>query len=230
MVSIYNGKYLLNLEQATELISRATNQPRKYAGTYVSQAGECGKLRIYDRFGMPMDWHRDVYQVDDIDGVVSIKFRQHYLVDMGELMDAMGLHSNMQDRVINLHNEHKAAQAKPEQTPAPAQSTAQHDTTDTRGRKGLPTPDIAVLFDGAPFTKNEWNKRINERKWLQTALLAKGEQGGAPAMWCPVKIGRLVWGKYTAEQSRLKRVFQNPALAPWRDEWDQFIAQFSNDD
>ena len=117
-----------------------------------------------------------------------------------------------------------------EQAPAPAQSTAQHDTTDTRGRKGLPTPDIAVLFDGAPFTKNEWNKRINERKWLQTALLAKGEQGGAPAMWCPVKIGRLVWGKYTAKQSRLKRVFQNPALAPWRDEWDQFIDQFSNDD
>lgn len=117
-----------------------------------------------------------------------------------------------------------------EQAPAPAQSTAQHDTTDTRGRKGLPTPDIAVFFDGAPFTKNEWNKRINERKWLETARIAKGEQGGAPAMWCPLNIGQLVWEKEPSKRAMLKRIFQNPALAPWRDEWDQFVDVFSNDD
>lgn len=117
-----------------------------------------------------------------------------------------------------------------EQAPAPAQSTAQHDTTDTRGRKGLPTPDIAVLFDGAPFTKNEWNKRINERKWLEPARIAKGEQGGAPAMWCPLNIGQLVWEKEPSKRAMLKRIFQNPALAPWRDEWDQFVDVFSNDD
>jgi hypothetical protein len=57
-----------------------------------------------------------------------------------------------------------------------------------------------------------------------------GAQGGAPAMWCPLAIGKLVWKKYPLKKTMLKRIFQNPALAPWRDEWDQYVDVFSNDD
>jgi hypothetical protein len=127
------------------------------------------------------------------------------------------------------HARRKAAAIK--QTASPDLATpSTTDTRDTKRREGLPTPDIAELFDGAPYPKHEWNRRASDRKWLEDARKARGEQGGAPAMWCPLKIGHLVWKKYPENRAKLKRAFQNPRLAPWRDEWEQHVDLFSDDD
>ena len=113
--------------------------------------------------------------------------------------------------------------------PQPAPATT--DTNKTKRQDGLSTPDIAVLFDNAPYPSHQWGRRTSDRKWLESARLAMGAQGGAPAMWCPLKLGRLVWEKYPDSQNKLRKTFQqNPALDPWRDEWDQFVDQFSDDD
>jgi hypothetical protein len=113
--------------------------------------------------------------------------------------------------------------------PQPAPATT--DTNKTKRQDGLSTPDIAVLFDNAPYPSHQWGRRTSDRKWLESARLAMGAQGGAPAMWCPLTLGQMVWKNYPDSQNKLKRTFQqNPALDPWRDEWDQFVDQFSDDD
>lgn len=124
-------------------------------------------------------------------------------------------------------NDYETAEFDPTE---PQTAPALTDASDTMRRDGLPTPTIAVCFDGAPFTENEWNKRIHGKKWLNGARRAMGAQGGAPAMWCPLEIGKLVWKKYPNQRAKLKRAFQNLALAQWRDEWEQFIDLFSDDD
>jgi hypothetical protein len=78
--------------------------------------------------------------------------------------------------------------------PQPAPATT--DTNKTKRQDGLSTPDIAVLFDNAPYQSHQWGRRTSDRKWLESARLAMGAKGGAPALWCPLKLGRLVWEKY----------------------------------
>lgn len=105
MVSMYTGKFLLGLEQATQLISNATKQPLKYVRTEIAQAGSCEKFRLYDRWGKSnsLQWSSTVYELDEVNGLEVVTFRDHYFVDLGELMDGMQFHKNTQDRIIEAH-------------------------------------------------------------------------------------------------------------------------------
>lgn len=124
MVSMYTGKFLLGLEQATQLISTATKQPLKYARTEIAQAGSCEKFRLYDRWGKSnsLQWTSTVYKFDEVNGVEVVTFRDHYFVDLGELMDGMQFHKNTQDRILEAHKA-AAVVLLPVQdaTPAPTQ-------------------------------------------------------------------------------------------------------------
>lgn len=191
---------LFSIDEAACIIAEKTGEWPKKARTQIWQA-------IHDGHMVP----------------VSYKTRARLPLPLTDADNRLAL-----IRTQELANVFEAWPLKPEPQPAPATT----DTNKTKRREGLPTPQIAVLFDGAPYPEHEWGKRTpNERKWLKSALLAKGAQGGAPAMWCPLTLGRLVWEKYPNHQNKLKRTFQqNPVLASWRDEWDQFLDQFSDDD
>jgi hypothetical protein len=98
----------------------------------------------------------------------------------------------------------------------------------------LTTNEIAQLFDGIPFTQERWVKNIGQTKWLGSANRGKGEQGGAPATWCPLTIAQLVYDheKDTrAKQKTLKnlnsRFRTNPMLNPWKDAWDDYYGMFT---
>ena len=91
---------------------------------------------------------------------------------------------------------------------------------------GLPTKAIADLFEGVYFTN--WSKSLSDAKWLGPARVQAGVRGGASAMWCPVEIAKLLHGKKYATTKQLTRVFANPALNQWRDEWDRFASVFDN--
>lgn len=100
----------------------------------------------------------------------------------------------------------------------------------------LPTPHVATLFDGLLFTAENWTKRLSDAKWLQTAKRSAGEQGGAPAMWCPLTLARLIHAraknpnKKAAILRKLHSLFnQNELLAPHRDEWGEFFELMRND-
>jgi hypothetical protein len=91
---------------------------------------------------------------------------------------------------------------------------------------GLPTRAIADLFEDVHFTN--WSKSLSDAKWLDPARVQAGVRGGASAMWCPVQIAKLLHGKKYATTKQLTRVFANPALNQWRDEWDRFASVFDN--
>ncbi len=106
MDSTYTGKFLLGLEQATQLISNATKQPLRYARIEIAQAGSFEKFRLYDRWGKSnsLQWSSTVYKFDEVNGVEAVSFRDHYFVDLAELMDGMQIHRSIQDRIIKEHS------------------------------------------------------------------------------------------------------------------------------
>lgn len=101
---------------------------------------------------------------------------------------------------------------------------------------GMTTQDIAAVFDDLPFSQLDWPKRVSSAKWLQGARLSLGIKGGAPSMWCPVKVAQASYD-HAHEYDKPKRLKalnncfkSNPALAPWKDEWDEFHSTFRDTD
>lgn len=103
MASKHKDKYLLNLEHACRLISEVTKEPRKYVVGHIGEAGGCGRARLYDRFGKLMEWHKGVFIVVEPEGMTRIEFSPYYFVDLGEVMDGIGMHPAIQDEVIARH-------------------------------------------------------------------------------------------------------------------------------
>lgn len=98
----------------------------------------------------------------------------------------------------------------------------------------LPTNTIAQLFDGISFAQDRWVKNIGQAKWLASANRGKGEQGGAPATWCPLTIARLVCDRGKNARAKQKtltslnsRFRTNLVLKPWKDEWDDYYGMFT---
>lgn len=101
---------------------------------------------------------------------------------------------------------------------------------------GMTTQEIGAVFDDLPFSQLDWPKRVSSAKWLQGARLSLGIKGGAPSMWCPLKVAQASYdqaSKYD-KAKRLKDLNDcfrlNPALAPWKDDWDNFHSMFRDTD
>lgn len=94
--------------------------------------------------------------------------------------------------------------------------------------QGLPTTTIADLFECDRRSRETWLKA--SPKWLSGALLQRGKQGGAPSVWCPVKVAMAMHARKLVGIEDLNRRFSNPALAPWRGLWDRFYSVFSDAD
>ncbi len=101
---------------------------------------------------------------------------------------------------------------------------------------GLATAQIAVIFDGLPYTAEDWPKRASDINWLKPARVALGAAGGATSLWCPATLARLIHGRGrgAAKQKTLealnKRFRSNPVLEPWRDAWNQHYEMFNDAD
>jgi hypothetical protein len=101
---------------------------------------------------------------------------------------------------------------------------------------GLATAQIAVIFDGLPYTAENWTRRASDIKWLEPARERLGAAGGATSLWCPATLARLIHGRGrgAAKQKTLealnKRFRSNPVLEPWRDAWNQHYEMFNDAD
>jgi hypothetical protein len=100
----------------------------------------------------------------------------------------------------------------------------------------LPTPQVATVFDGLPFTAENWTKRLSDAKWLQTAKRSAGEQGGVSAMWCPLALAMAIHShkkgvkeKATALKKLNSLFMRSDLLAPHRDAWGKYFQLMSND-
>ena len=93
---------------------------------------------------------------------------------------------------------------------------------------------VATFFDGLPYTAENWPKRLSDTKWLQSAKIALGEVGGITGLWCPLILARLIHGheKGREQQKTLEalnsRFKRNTALQPWRDDWNEHYALFTD--
>lgn len=101
---------------------------------------------------------------------------------------------------------------------------------------GITTAQVAAIFDAMPFTAENWPKRLSDAKWLKPAQVALGAAGGATSLWCPATLARLIHSREqgTAKQKTieaLNRKFKsNPALEPWRTDWDEHYTMFNDAD
>ena len=126
-----------------------------------------------------------------------------------------------------------AAPAQP-QAAAPAPVVA--ESASSEPSNGLATAQIAVIFDGLPYTAENWPKRASDINWLEPARVALGAAGGATSLWCPATLARLIHGRGrgAAKQKTLealnKRFKSNPVLEPWRDAWNQHYEMFNDAD
>jgi len=106
----------------------------------------------------------------------------------------------------------------------------------------LPTQTIATVFDGIEFSQERWIKNIGSAKWLQPANRGKGEQGGAPATWCPLTVATAIHSRMKSATPQERREKQkalnalnsrfkiNPVLSPWLDAWNDHYSMFSDAD
>lgn len=101
MASIHTGKFLIGLEKATKLISSVTGKPVDFERKKIIEAGSCEKFRLYDRWGKSnsLQWSSTVYKLDEVNGVEVVTFRDHYFVDLGEIMDGVKIKKSMQDKI-----------------------------------------------------------------------------------------------------------------------------------
>ena len=126
-----------------------------------------------------------------------------------------------------------AAPAQP-QAAAPAPEVA--GSASSVPSNGLATAQIAVIFDGLPYTAENWTRRASDIKWLEPARERLGAAGGATSLWCPATLARLIHGRGrgAAKQKTLealnKRFRSNPVLEPWRDAWNQHYEMFNDAD
>lgn len=97
----------------------------------------------------------------------------------------------------------------------------------------LSTPQIATVFDGLHFTGELWRRRLSDAKWVSTAKRRAGEQGGAPAMWCPLALAKAIHARASDKKdllARLNRVFNhNKLLTSHRSEWMEYFQQWYED-
>lgn len=127
----------------------------------------------------------------------------------------------------------EATQAQP-QAAAPAPVVA--ESASSVPSNGLATAQIAVIFDGLPYTAENWPKRASDTHRLRPARVALGAAGGATSLWCPVKLAQLIHGKARgAEKQKTlealnKRFKSNPVLEPWRDAWNEHYEMFNDAD
>jgi hypothetical protein len=102
----------------------------------------------------------------------------------------------------------------------------------------LPTKDIADCFDGLNgWPAARWTKNLGESKWLHPARTALGAAGGAPSMWSPLTLAQLVHDKTKGARPKAQvlKAFdnqfnKNPVLMPWRDDFNEYFAMFSESD
>ena len=131
-----------------------------------------------------------------------------------------------------LFMEHVAKRMASDSTPAAAPVAG--SANDGEALKGLATAQIAVIFDGLPYTAENWPRRLSDIKWLQPALVELGAAGGATSLWCPATLARLIHGRGSgpARQSTLetlnKRFKSNPVLEPWRAAWNEHYEMFND--
>ena len=128
--------------------------------------------------------------------------------------------------------EHVAKRMASDSTPAAAPVAG--SANDGEALKGLATAQIAVIFDGLPYTAENWPRRLSDIKWLQPALVELGAAGGATSLWCPATLARLIHARKRgpAKQSTLetlnKRFKSNPVLEPWRAAWNEHYEMFND--
>ena len=98
--------------------------------------------------------------------------------------------------------------------------------------QGLSTKDIAQAFDGVNgWDFERWRKNLSASKWLHSARIAIGGAGGASSVWNPLMLAQLMHddAKGEREKEKLMKVFNsrftlNPALGPWRDDFNEYFA------
>lgn len=141
-----------------------------------------------------------------------------------------------EEKLILLPLEKPAPAAPPEAVlmPSPAAPTVAESAPNLD--QCLPTTQVATVFDGLPFTAENWIKRLSDTKWLRPTKRSAGEQGGASAMWCPLALAMAIHGREkgakekTATLKKLNSLFnQNELLAPHRDKWGEFFELMRND-
>lgn len=99
--------------------------------------------------------------------------------------------------------------------------------------QGLLTKDIAACFGDCYYTARDWPKRLSGTAWLETARIARGEAGGASAVWNPLTLAQLMHNKTKDHKSKEKlmktlnsRFTKIPALGPWRDAFNEYTATY----
>lgn len=137
-------------------------------------------------------------------------------------------------KAIEAHQAAKQQAAPEPQAAAPAPVVA--ESANDAPVDGITTAQVAAIFDGMPYTAENWPRRLSDTKWLEPAQVALGAQGGASSQWNPATLARLIHGKErgTAKQKTLEalnRKFKSkPVLAPWRTAWDEHYDMFNDAD
>ena len=213
--------------------SLVVEMPRRLPAIYVTQVGHAEpyewQLLKVDSAGNAFDM-----SVGGIDGAVHTGFLR---------IESAALEKFIRDNDLPARHEtefapHPATEPgapvpKP-QAAAPAPEVA--ESASSEPSNGLATAQIAVIFDGLPYTAENWPKRASDINWLEPARVALGAAGGATSLWCPATLARLIHGRGrgAAKQKTLealnKRFKSNPALEPWRDAWNQHYEMFNDAD
>ncbi|MBV7427031.1 MULTISPECIES: hypothetical protein [unclassified Acidovorax] len=142
------------------------------------------------------------------------------------------------DRYASAMDQHGDMESEKEADSREMQCTPSAASSRTSGPhgEGITTAQVAAIFDALPYSAENWPKRLSDTKWLKPAQVALGAAGGATSLWCPAKLAELIHGreKGPAKQKTLealnRRFRSNPALAPWRDDWDEHYAMFNDAD
>ena len=101
-------------------------------------------------------------------------------------------------------------------------------------QQGLSTFGIAQAFDGVNgWSFERWRKNLSASNWPHAARIAIGEQGGASSTWNPTILAQLMHGRTKGEREKEKlmkvlisRFISNPALKPWRDDFNEYFATY----
>lgn len=124
----------------------------------------------------------------------------------------------------------------PQAAPVVAASAPGAVDTDQAGpapmEQGLPTKDIAHVFDGVNgWSIDRWSRNLSASKWLHPARISIGRAGGTPSVWSPVMLAQLMHdnAKGKREKEKLMKTFNsrftlNLALRPWRDAFNEYFA------
>jgi hypothetical protein len=112
-----------------------------------------------------------------------------------------------------------AAQVKARELFGIAQADAEIVPTASEAQ-GLASGDMAALLDGIERNAAEWRGKLADPPgWLMGARLSRGARGKrGSSTWDPVQLAMALQGR-GVPVARLRRVFEHPLAAAWRDEW-----------